>query len=860
MTQAIELNSVRRGFDPRDFALVAFGGAGPLHGCEIARTLRIPTVVVPPAPGITSAMGLLASDITRTVGRTVFHVTSGADVERLQRDFEEIEATVAAQLADDAIAEADVALTREADCRYVGQGYELRVPFPAGPITPEALTTIADAYHAAHDREYGGRFDEMDVEIVNVHVVGVGVGQGLSWAPLEDGGPGPAAALIGTAPMIVDDGGNPREVEARHYDRALLRAGNEIAGPALVLQDDSTTYLPPGFEAKVAASGNLLIAVPAVEETPTASANGSRASAGKEVDKVTERVIGGALDSIAKEMGSALWRMAFSSIIRESEDLGAGIFDCEGRMLCESDQTPMQFGALAGNIRGIIDLLGDEIHDGDVVLHNDPYRGASHSSDICVATPVYWEGELVAFSANDAHWIDIGGGAPGYNENAIDIWAEGVHLPAVKLYERGVLNAQVERMLFSNVRTPDMNRGDLRAQLASAELGKRRFLELLGRYGPDVVFETASRWMDYAEGRLREAIAAIPDGDYEAEGYMDDNGQDRDTPVRIKVTVRVRGDALTLDLDGSQPESPSAFNAPFEGTTEVTAYYIIRTLLLDEVLIGQYVPQNDGMFRPISVEAPLGCMFNPRFPRGCTSRFPQAQRLADLVIRALAPVLPEQATAGNSASCEVGAYAVFIPEQEQYQIYIEINEGSYGGRLGRDGMDSVDCLVANTRNNPIEELESHYKIRTERYELRDESAAAGEWRGGIGIIRENRFLADGFVTLQGDRHLEPPLGIYGGADGRVGTTTRNPGRPDEEALPAKLAGKPMKDGDVLRIVTPSSGGYGDPLEREPQRVLRDVEDGFVSAEDASEAYGVAMENGSVDEQATADLRARRREQ
>ena len=854
MIQAIELNSVRRGYDPREFALVAFGGAGPLHACEVAAALKIPTVVVPRAPGITSAIGLLASDLTTTQGRTVFQVVGAADASRLDEGFRELEADVLDRLRADGLADDAIALTREADCRYVGQGYELRVPFPSGEVSGALLDDVAEAYHAAHDREYGARFEDMDVEIVNVHVVGIGLGEQLRWARLDPGDESPAAAAIGSATLVVDDEGSARVVEAYHYDRALLRARNVVNGPALIVQLDSTTYVPPNFTLTVSASGNLLVEVPLESDDRRAPAK-----ANGKVDKVTERVIGGALDSIAKEMGSALWRSAFSNIIRESEDLGAGIFDAEARMLCESDQTPMQFGALSGNIRGILDLLGGDIADGDVVIHNDPYRGASHSSDICVATPIYWQGELVAFSANDAHWIDIGGGAPGYNDQAIDLWAEGVHLPALKLYEQGTLNRQVERMLFANVRTPAMNEGDLRAQLASLELGKRRFLELLKRYGREVVFTTAGRWMDYAETRLRDAITLIPDGDYGAEGLMDDNGLDRDTPVLIKLVVRIRGSELTIDLTGSHPESPTAFNTPFEGTTKVTAYYIVRTLLLDEVLIGQYVPQNDGIFRPVKVEAPLGCMFNPRFPRGCTSRFTQAQRLADLVIRALAPVLPEQATAGNSASCEGAAYAIFLPEREQYQVHVEINEGSYGGRFGRDGMDAVDCLNANTRNTPVEELESHYKIRTERYELRSDGAAAGRWRGGIGIVRQNRFLDDGFVSLQGDRHLEPPHGIFGGADGLVGSTTKNPGEPHEESLPAKLAGLPMSADDVLRIVTPSSGGYGDPLERDPEVVLRDVQDALVGAEEALTVYGVVIRDDGLDQQATERARKERRD-
>lgn len=580
-------------------------------------------------------------------------------------------------------------------------------------------------------------------------------------------------------------------------------------------------------------------------------------SAQTSIDKVTQRVVGGALDAIAKEMGSALYRGAYSSIIRESEDLGAGIFDSRGQTLCESDSTPMQFGSIPANLRGILERLEGELEDGDVVIHNDPYGGASHSSDICIATPIFWQGELVAFAANAAHWIDIGGAAPGINDDVIDLWAEGKIFRALKLYEGGTLNRQVDRFIFDNVRTREVNRGDLQAQLGSVHLGKRRFLELLERYGADVVFGTAAAWADYSERRLREAIAELPDGEYVAEGWLDDDAKNRDVRLKLKVAVRVSGSEITIDLTGSSPETQTACNVPFEGSTLVSAYFIVRTLLLDQVLVDEHIPQNEGIFRPITVVAPLGTIFNPRFPRACTSRFCQAQRLTDLVIKALAPVVPHLATAGNSAAMLAGAYAIYDKDTDQYEVYVEINEGSYGGRPDRDGLDGVDCLMANTRNTPIEELESHYHLRCERYELRDDDAAAGKWRGGVGIVRETRFLADGFISTQGDRHYEPPHGVFGGDEGLTGSMTKNPGTDGEESLPAKVTAVPMAAGDVLRVIVPNGGGYGDPFERDPQLVARDVADGLVAADSVEAKYGVVLDAGAVDEAATARVRAAR---
>ena len=292
----------------------------------------------------------------------------------------------------------------------------------------------------------------------------------------------------------------------------------------------------------------------------------------------------------------------------------------------------------------------------------------------------------------------------------------------------------------------------------------------------------------------------------------------------------VKGDEIMIDLTGSHPEVQTGYNVPFEGTLLVAAYFVVRTILLDEATFPEHVPQNEGIFRPVKVVAPKGTIYNPNFPRACFSRFCQVQRVIDNTILALSEVVPERVNAGNSAGIHFCSYSGFLEETGEYWIYLEVNEGSYGGRHGKDAMDSVDNLMVNTRNNPIEELDMRFPMRCERYELRPVPAAPGTWRGGIGIVRENRFLVDGTFSSEGDRHLDPPRGIFGGQNGVTANVTKNPGGPDEESLPAKVTGFPCAAGDVIRIEAPNAAGYGDPLERDPDLVREDVLDDFTSLE------------------------------
>jgi N-methylhydantoinase B/oxoprolinase/acetone carboxylase alpha subunit len=579
-----------------------------------------------------------------------------------------------------------------------------------------------------------------------------------------------------------------------------------------------------------------------------------------DVDPITLRVIGGALDAIAKEMAQVLYRMAYSSIIRESEDLGAGIFDIHGREFCESDSTPMHCGSLPAYIRGVNRRLAGTYEPGDIVLHNHPYHGAAHSPDYGVLIPIFWEGEHIGFSGCTGHVLDVGGAFPGFSLDVIDVWAEGKLIDSAKIYSAGVRNEPLWQHLLDNVRTPEMNRGDIEAMIAATRLGERRFMSLLERYGKDTVLSSVERWMDYAESKLRKQIEAIPDGVYKApDGYLDDDGKNRGVPIKVALTVVVDGSDISVDLTGSNDQVTTAFNVPFEGSVLPTCNFAIRTLLLDESIHREFIPQNEGAFRPIRAHAPLGSIFNPKFPASNFARFSQINRIPDQINLAMAETMPANVVAGSSSAVHSLAYSGMNPDGESYWVYIEVNEGSYGARLGKDGLDSVDCMMANTRNNPIEELELRHAMRCERYELRDDAPAAGQWRGGLGSVRAWRMLTGAFVASEGDTRSDRPKGLFGGHDGTSGSLILNPGEPEEQLLYAKITQTACAEGDLLEIKLPCGAAYGDPLLRDPQEVLEDFRDDLISAEAAREDYGVVIDTvgDRVDLAATNQLRASR---
>jgi N-methylhydantoinase B len=556
------------------------------------------------------------------------------------------------------------------------------------------------------------------------------------------------------------------------------------------------------------------------------------------VDPVLASVISGALDSIATEMGHKLARMSYSPIIRESEDFGCVICDHRARQLCESrESTPLQSGPIPGYIRGInrrFAEIGEEWRPGDVVIHNHAYYGASHGPDVAFAIPIFVGSELVGFSTTTAHHLDVGALTPGSCGivDACDAYAEGLQFNAIKIEEEGRRNEWIWRVLTDNVRAAPLVVGDMEAQIAAARVGAERFVDLVERYGLETVRAASEDLMDYSERMLRAEIEKLPDGTYSAEGFIDgfaDHPDPRYRDLRIAAAVTVAGSDIHVDLTGTADQIDLPLNMPFEGTVDIAIYLTLRSILLDSAM-HEHVPANSGLFRPISIHAPEGCLANPRYPAPVIARFCPGNIVADTVMRALAPLVPDKVSAGVG-NLKVVAYSGLM-EGGGHWVYMDIQEGSYGGRHGKDGLDAVDTLYANTRNNPIEDIESHFPLRVTRYELREDNAGAGQWRGGIGTVREIEMLADGGFSLEGDGSLHAPPGLFGGRDGTPGDVLLNAGTGREERLPSKFPYRKARAGDRLLLVAPSGGGYGDPGERDPQAVRDDVLDGYMTADTA----------------------------
>jgi N-methylhydantoinase B len=566
------------------------------------------------------------------------------------------------------------------------------------------------------------------------------------------------------------------------------------------------------------------------------------------LDPVTVQVIAGALENIAVEMGHKLARMAHSSIIRESEDYGAALLDARGQQLCESKQsTPLQLGPIPGYVKGIIKLFKErdqKFFEGDVIIHNSAYYGASHGPDIAFCLPIFWgKRGLVGYAVTTAHHLDVGALVPGSSGivNAVDAYAEGLQFKAIKVYEKGVRQEQVWNIIADNIRVSEFVVADMEAQIAACRIGAKRFLSLNETYGFDTVLAASEEMINYSERMLRQSIESLPDGNYYAENYFDgylDSPDPAKRDLKIAVRLKIEGSDIFVNFTGTSPQLDDCpINMPFEGTVQMAVNLTLRSILLDSAIF-DYVPQNAGLTRPIHIFAPEGSMVNPIFPAPTIARFCPGNVVADTVMKALSQICPKQVSAGTGAS-KVIVYSGLRSNRE-YWVYMDITEGSYGGRYGKDGIDAVDTLFVNTRNNPIEDIETHYPLRVTRYELRDDSAGYGKWRGGIGAIRDIMFLEEGRVGVEGEGNKYPPWGVEGGLPGNPGDVVFNPGKPEEQHLPSKFSDRKSKAGDTYRTVGPCGGGYGTPRERDPSDITSDILDGFISQKEAFEVYGVEV--------------------
>ncbi len=553
----------------------------------------------------------------------------------------------------------------------------------------------------------------------------------------------------------------------------------------------------------------------------------------EKLSQASFNIISNGLHGIAQEMGEKLVRSAYSTIIREARDCSTSLLDRDGRIIAQAQFCPIHmnsFGKVFEAFAQRFDL--STIRPNDGLITNDPYSGAQHLNDIVLFTPVFYRGELVAFSASLGHHIDVGGGAAGPNAGATDVYSEGLRIPLSRFdIDRDLGEGLLEQFIRINVRTPDQVMGDIYAQLAANRTGQARFIEMLERFGVETLLAGAAELQDYSERLAREAIRAIPDGVYEGEDFVDDNGFTEE-PLRVAVKISVDGDSLEFDFAGSAAQTKGMINSPLAST--ISAAYGATGILLG----GGRIPVNDGLYRPIrKVDVPYGSFLNPSQPRAVRARNNACHRVYNAIMLAMSEVVPNQVLAsGHDTTNAIGMGHM---SAERYRVYMEVVGGGWGASAGSDGADVVDGYVGNCANVPVELLEVDFPfMRVEEYSLRRGSAGAGERRGGLGARRVYRILEDE-VTFNSysDRFKFAPWGLFGGGKAKNSRFTIE--RDGELiSLPSK-GNVVLKKGDRLIIETAGGGGYGDPLKRDRDLLAREVAQGLISASEAAEIYGVS---------------------
>jgi N-methylhydantoinase B len=567
-----------------------------------------------------------------------------------------------------------------------------------------------------------------------------------------------------------------------------------------------------------------------------------------EVDPVTLGVVWGALLSIAVEIGTTIHKTAYSEQAREGQDFSVALFDKQGRLLVQGPYSPGHLGAMNFAILNAMSAYPPEtLRPGDVILLNDPALGSGHFPDFFVSQPAFHDGRLIGFSTNIVHHTDVGGARPGSQavEGIFDYHQEGIFIPPIKIVEAGEEVEQVIRLIASNSRTPENLKGDLRAQRNSMRVGERRMAELVERHGLETYEACVEIILDQAEARVRERIAQIPDGSYRFEDFMDDCGPDTE-PIRVAVTVTVEGDRMAIDFDGTDPQTESGLNSYFNYTRSYT--YMAVKCLTDPS-----GPMNAGALRPITITAPEGSFVNPRRPAGGGPRAIVCHRVFEVVIGALAQAVPEDVVAACSHFANP-TWGGFDPARGKRFVTYELVFGGTGARAHRDGVEAMSSPF-NASNIPAEALEITQPAVVERFEIVPDTGGAGEFRGGCAVRRDVRVLGEKvkFNNLS-ERQRFRPYGLLGGEPGALGRTVINPGTDRERIVPGK-ASIDLEYGDVVSFQLSGAGGYGNPLERDPDRVARDVRLGYVSRNAARERYGVVVtEDGSVDPDATAAMR------
>ena len=781
MARAAQVHLAKKGRDPRDYTLYATGGAAPVHACAVAGRLGISRVIIPPAAGVASALGLAVAparaDRTAAVGARV-HGLSFTELNRTYEALEDDARKVVVASAGDAVSTTQ----RLAELRYAGQGAVLVVDITSSLKQADPAATITEAFHVAHEHAYGRRLDSVPVELMTARITmqAPTVPSGLTPRLAE---PGEDDAPERARPVRLPGWEDARAV--RVHTRSALPANLTISGAAIIEEGQSTTVLPTKARLTIDGAGNMVIDIDTTDN--------QRAAASTSLDDpIHLEILWNRMIAAVDEAAASLLRSAFSTVVRESYDFSCVVTDAEGFALAQaSDSIPSFIGTLPDTVKHFIAAFPPEtLSPGDVLITNDPHMGTGHLPDISVCRPLFSGSALVGFAASTAHAPDIGGKIRSPEPR--EIYEEGLQIPLLKLHEAGVPNQTLMAILRKNVRMADQVEGDLEAQLGALAIMERRIDELIATYGLTDLSELSSAVRERTEAAVRQAITALPDGHYAARVETDGL---TDTPVEIKVAVEIAGDEVRIDFAGSSEQVAKAVNCPLCYTRAMSSY-AIKAALAPEL------PNNDGALRAITLIAPEGSIVNPLHPASVGSRVLTGHYIPALVMDALAGIAPDKVLAGAGSPIWCVNINGSQPDGSPVAGLFFYN-GGMGASASGDGLSCVSW-PSNISTTPAEEIEHRLPIRVIRRSLREGSGGPGQFTGGSGQEVELEYTGSkpGAVAFLAERIKAPANGIAGGGQGA-------PGRLEIDGKPADPKAQHLvQPGSRIVLATPGGGGYG----------------------------------------------------
>lgn len=572
------------------------------------------------------------------------------------------------------------------------------------------------------------------------------------------------------------------------------------------------------------------------------------------IDPITFAVVKNRLVGAANDMNSVFRRTTMLPVLYEYNDSAMGLYDKDLNLLAEAPGLPIFCGSLDTTIKGSIERIGgpENLEEGDILVNSDPFLTGAQPVDVALFHPIFLDGEIAAYAALRAHMGDTGAKGP-YPSDSTEVYQEGLIVPAIKLYKAGVLNEDLIEMIKSNSRMPAETAGNVFASAGALRHGAEKLLRVIESHGREVYEEVVSELLDHGERMARQGIAEIPDGVYEAEDFLDDNGVDLDDPVRLHLKLTIDGDEVIMDLSGSAPVQRGAVNCPLPYTLSSCRFSLKR-------LVTPGISANGGEARPMTVIAPEGSVFNPQWPAPSFVGWVAALRLSDMIIKAVSEAIPDRVPADNGGDLTVILGYLTDPKTNRLSFFWDDGGVGQGAIKGADGVSAqIHAMSAGVEYLPAELLETRMPIRRLRHEFEADTGGPGEFRGGLGSITEYEMLGSGIADFVCDKTKDDAVkGIFGGGPASRGNAIRVYADTDKERVVGKRSGFPIEPGDLVVSMPTGGGGYGDPFQRDPRKVVDDVADGYVTRGAAESAYGVVLnDDGTLDEKATSEARSRK---